>query len=656
MNKAWLSEDGGLVTVQLKRPKNTIGKISVRVLGSNIVNSPLLHQFLNDENKDPTSHELTLANDSIGIFDMTGLDESDLASLDMTTRRHMMLSAGKQQLLANPTFQACQSPRRVSKQPNISSVPEVASLNQPSQLNSTTPFSPHSEGAVSTMRATEATSQLSVGCTDRAEGGSPTPDNSRMDHSILARSRDPALSMDDMQRSLSGNESVDKSVVQLDKSVSFAPKTQVVVTTVTNDEASFRVVQGQTKDTDGQAGTVRRMGVIPSGSGDIWAVDDVEDEDFHVNYNPDSAVTLPLVETDSNLLSSKSCIPSLSDWQEEDPHLMLNASKAPSPQSMKCWQKEDSIWDAVPDSDQEEDEDYDNDPHLMLNASKAPTGEADWSTFDPTWNSNVSLLPDACLNQSTTCPSATEDQNQTVWGEEPVVQFTAFDFLQGSLEVAEVYQSHPIAASSSRGTKHCLESPCCLTYLPQMYSFLVTEPEHNRVGVYEANFKFSGWMGYPEQVGKGTYYNYPTSVLSLANGFVALLEKHRLHIFDGRVSHLQSIGGVFHGLAEGPEGEIFTLSQNAEKAIFVKRLVREGHTLRSHYQVVGKVKLSVAQNFDNGPILSKTRFLTYIQGKIVITDLGLHKLYAINLVTGEQTASGYMGSRDEVDRVELVET
>jgi len=224
---------------------------------------------------------------------------------------------------------------------------------------------------------------------------------------------------------------------------------------------------------------------------------------------------------------------------------------------------------------------------------------------------------------------------------------TKFDFLQGSLEVAEVYKSHPATERSRGGTKHCLESPCCITFLSQLYSFLVTEPEHNRVGLYEAaSFKFRCWMGYPEQVGNGcTYYTYPTSVLSLENGFVALLEKHCLHIFDERVSYLQSIEGVFHGLAEGPDGEIFTLSQNADKDIFVKRLVRKGLTHRSHYQVVGKVKLSVVQNFDNGTILSKTRFLTYSQGKIFITDLGLHKLYAINLVTGEQTASGYMGSK-----------
>ena len=129
-NKAWLSEDGGLVTVQVKRPNNIIGKISVRVLGSNIVNSPLLHQFLSDDSRDPTSDNKAFANDSIGIFDSTGLDEFDLASLDMTTRRQMPLSAGKQEFLDNPTFHSCQSPRRVSRQRNISSVLEVASLDQ----------------------------------------------------------------------------------------------------------------------------------------------------------------------------------------------------------------------------------------------------------------------------------------------------------------------------------------------------------------------------------------------------------------------------------------------------------------------------------------------------------------------------------------------
>jgi len=44
-------------------------------------------------------------------------------------------------------------------------------------------------------------------------------------------------------------------------------------------------------------------------------------------------------------------------------------------------------------------------------------------------------------------------------------------------------------------------------------------------------------------------------------------------------------------------------------------------------------------------MLSKARFLTYTQGMIFITDLGLHKLYTLNLSSGEQSASGYMGSK-----------
>jgi len=480
--KSKIGEDGGCITVQVRRPNNIFGRISVRVLGSNIVNSPILHQFYN-ENK-----EATAANDTIGVFDMTvnGLDESDLVSLDMTTRRQMLLSAGKQQLLSNPTFPASpafQGHRRVSKQPNISSVPEAPSLDQHSQL--------------------------------------------------------------------------------------------------------------------GESNTL-------------------------------SAVTLPLVEG----------VPE--DCQEEDPHLMLNASKAPSPQSMKCWQKEDSIWDDVPDYDQDDD-DEDSDPHLMLNASKAPPAGADWPTVDPIWNRSSSLLHQ----------SVNQDINQSVWGDDLLDQVDNIDFLTATLEVEEVFKSHEIAVSSSRGAMYCLESPCCVTYLPQRQSFLVTEPAHHRVGLYEgASFQFVCWLEYPQQVGNGrTCYNYPTSVLALDSGYVALVEKDNLHIFDGQVWHLQSIRGEFHGLAEGPSGEIFTLGKNKNQDIVIKKLVREtsqskpGIRRRAHFKFLGQIKLDVIQTFPDWAVLSKARFLTYSQERIFMTDLGLHKLYTLNLRTGEQSVSGYMGSK-----------
>eukprot|EP00092_Neocalanus_flemingeri_P096695 GFUD01123131.1.p1 GENE.GFUD01123131.1~~GFUD01123131.1.p1 ORF type:complete len:308 (-),score=86.57 GFUD01123131.1:670-1494(-) len=73
-HKAAVSEDGRRISVQLQRPENIVGKISVHLLGSNIVNSPVLHQFGQDEtsSRNTAAPDLTLGNDSIGIFDMTG--------------------------------------------------------------------------------------------------------------------------------------------------------------------------------------------------------------------------------------------------------------------------------------------------------------------------------------------------------------------------------------------------------------------------------------------------------------------------------------------------------------------------------------------------------------------------------------------------------
>jgi len=321
---------------------------------------------------------------------------------------------------------------------------------------------------------------------------------------------------------------------------------------------------------------------------------------------------------------------------------MLNASKAPSPQA--SWSKEDSIWDdAVEDLDSEGDEDYFNHPHLMLNASKAPPIGADWPSIDPSWDCNTSLLPQCSLNESPIL-SPTQDNNQTIWDSEPksLPSVGNFDILRGCLEVADVYESQPITASSTRGTKHCLMSPHSITYLPQRHCFLVTEPDHNRVGQYEAEtFKFRGWLGYPEQFAKTRQnYTYPTSILCLANGYVVLIERNRLHVFDSNVCPLQSIGGVFHGLTEGPYGEVFTLSKNKDGHTVMKKLVKT----QNYYKWQGQIILNIVREFKNWETLSKGRFILYSQEKMFITDQGLHKLYIVDLRTGNQTVTGFLGS------------
>jgi len=463
IKKATISEDKSFVTVQLKRPSDGLVRISVKVLGSNIVNSPVIYEFTGCHSDKDASQ----VNDTLGIFDMTGLDESDLVSLDMTRRKEMLLNVGKRQLLINsslissPAYQ-----RKVSKQPNMSSVPEVPSLDQHSQLE---------------------------------------------------------------------------------------------------------------------------LGA--------------------------AVLTLPLVNPVQEE-EEVSC--------DEDPHIMLNASKAPSPQSARCWQKEDSVWDQEAELEQHEE----SDPHLMIAAS------------DPSW-SNTSMLPDTQIQ--------VRDANQTVWGEEilEIEDKDKIDFLTCSMEVENVFKSHKIAETNSRGPTYCLESPCSVAFLPLKQSFLVTEPAHNRIGLYEGGtFQFAGWLAYPPQAAarSGRFnYNYPTSVLVLGSGEVVLLEKDQLHIFDGEVRYLHSIKGVFYGLAEGAGGEIFTLVKNKHGLTFLNKMSRE--TPATKFKISGQLRLKVIETFNDWKTLSKVRFLIYSQGRVLITDLGLHKLYIVDLSTGEQTASGYMGSK-----------
>jgi len=450
--KGSLSQDEDYVTIQVKRPRDGLVRISVKALGSNIVNSPIIYEF----NDCHDSKDISQVNDILGLFDTTGLDDSDLVSLDMTRRRQMLLSLGKNNLLSNPLFPASPAiSRKVSKEPNISSVPELP-----------------------TLELVEPSNSLAV-------------------------------------------------------------------------------------------------------------------------------ATLPLVNPSREEYDDKE------EASEDDPHLMLNASKAPSPQSARCWQKEDSVWDNT---------------------------DTETVEHEPCW-SNTSMLPDSHQ-------VGIQDINQTVWGEEVPCMDENVDFLTCSIEVENVFKSQKVAESSSRGATYCLESPCSVAYLPTRQFFLVTEPAHHRIGLYEgSSFQFVGWLGYPSREGARRQYTYPTSVLTLSSGCVALLEKDRLHIFDGEVRHLQSIRGVFHGLAEGSGGEIYTLSKNKTGEMCLKKVSKDNSCSKSRFKICGQIKLSVILTFNDWKPLSKTRFLTYSNGKVMITDLGLHKLYMIDLVTGEQTASGYMGTK-----------
>merc|ERR1712240_123931 len=167
----------------------------------------------------------------------------------------------------------------------------------PNKLNDTTPFNPNPSYA-STMKAT-MTSNL-AGALKKMSGQAVdinlgSQDYSKMDESdlsVLAPSKNSA-SIEEMQRSLSGSESGggEKSAILLDKSVSFAPQTQVVQVlstpqvTATNGKARFLVAQGETKQGDDKPGHVRRLNenekVVTDG---IWDVAEVDEENIEDGY------------------------------------------------------------------------------------------------------------------------------------------------------------------------------------------------------------------------------------------------------------------------------------------------------------------------------------------------------------------------------------
>ena len=100
---------------------------------------------------------------------------------------------------------------------------------------------------------------------------------------------------------------------------------------------------------------------------------------------------------------------------------------------------------------------------------------------------------------------------------------------------------------------------------------------------------------------------------------------------------MQEVEGEFSGLAEGDHGDILTL-----KGEFLVCL-SQGKDLQNyhHWKLV---KLTILETFDNWTSLSRPRHLTYSQGKVYITDLGLHKIIIVDLDSNKQTLGGFLGS------------
>jgi len=604
---AVVSEDERCITVKMKRPSIMFGHISVHLLSSNIVNSPL-HIKFPETPAHANNDNLTIVNDdTIGMLDLTGLDQSDINSLDLTARRKHHMTVPR-------------SPR-VHRSRNIPKVPEAVAV--PMMLTNTLPFSPASEGRVSTMRTAVAVNNLA----NIHDGNVPhigkmiiDDNNDHVDEtniSVVAQapSESSAKTMEDIQRSLSGSEvGDDNSMVQLDRSVRFADNAGVV--SDHSDDSTKQTRAGDVQD------ETESIGERDDVNCEVWDTTDLATN--NVEVDEENPVGQPVLE--------ESCWRPLSMRHEGG----LRPGLHQPPTAWVNWA--DSVWESTED---DLDDEYNDNPHLLLNASKAPESGADWPSVDPAWDGNTSLLPQPCLDKSLRAYSS-QDNNQTIWESDSYDSpGSNYDISVSSLVLEEVFKSQPISSSSSRGTVHCLVSPHSIAFLPTINYFIVTEPELNRVGLYQGDsFKFECWLRYPGHFSSDRqYFTFPTSIISLSNGCIALMERNKFHVFDQHVRPIHAVSGTFHGLTEGPNLQILTLSKNKEGQNVIKRFAKTKY----RYKYAGMILIRAVKDFDNWQKLSSLSYLCYNQGKVFMTDKGLHKIFIVDLTTGKQTVKGYLG-------------
>ena len=96
-----------------------------------------------------------------------------------------------------------------------------------------------------------------------------------------------------------------------------------------------------------------------------------------------------------------------------------------------------------------------------------------------------------------------------------------------------------------------------VAYIPTYSTVLISEPDHDRIGIYNAkSLEFKCWLEHPNKM-KGTAFNTPNAFIHHKNGDFFILEESQINILNGNFAPLQKpILGHFVGMSKGPNGEI----------------------------------------------------------------------------------------------------
>lgn len=286
--------------------------------------------------------------------------------------------------------------------------------------------------------------------------------------------------------------------------------------------------------------------------------------------------------------------------------------------------------------DEGQSKDEDDDPHLMLNASKAPSPTSANKTIvpDPCWNEdyeppskkvfdpNLSALPDNSENRDYT--------DRTLWEDECVEEPRKFSLAKGKLELVNVLKSKSIAKSSSRGDQKCLRDPHSVALVPSLGVLLVSEPSFNRIGVYSpSDFQFIQWMQT-----SGKPFKNPSHMLCHED-WLFIIEYDRILFYslkDSLCVQKGNLKGYFHGLACSPSGDLFSIQETPANTLLV--------TIRNQ-KIVQDI---VMKRNKPRAVQDETMYLGYTDNHVFVVDSNNHRLFKVNLRSGLVSQTGYLGS------------
>merc|ERR1719427_2176455 len=579
--KAQVAEDGMSVTVKLKKPAVS-GLCNV---SARLFETNIGGSPLLFENQ-PGSRDLVL-NVTAGASDLTlGVFDQDLdgSYYGTSLARNHLQQLGYTKLLTNPSLPAS---------PALSVACRISDEERLQGVN----------GNLKTTELVQRGDQSTLPLP--AEEISTLPILESM-NSILDPAKKSSVSVEEAQASLSDSESLldrtrqEQSANMLDRSVSFAPRTAMVSVLATPQvlpgESRFITVEGVTKQDGLACGPVKRLHPAlalvpaPAQATSVWDTSDV-----------------------------------VEDWDEEE-------DNGDAKQETRLF-----------------DETYDS-----LNESKAPTPEKDFGSPDPVWNlptsDNISILPASFQKDQT---NRAVNLNCSVWNfDEETPRDLRLNLVQAGLEENAVYTAPQIGGlvrmrTTRQGsiTEDCLAAPHSVAYSPHWHIFLVSEPDFNRIGLYNAEtFEFIDWLRLPTRY-RSHEVTAPSYLKTLNNGCLAIVTREVLMIFAADLSHLKvTFRGSFRGLAESREGDIFTIADTPSGPIIKKIACKGKNSDFYSLQDGGHIRLEVVREFKHWERQARPSFLLWWDQTLVITDPGLHKIYQINLLNvKEQKVGGYYG-------------